>query len=46
MDAMNELGEESNVTMEDLVMEYFNSQTDTNQLSCVKCEAVRGIGAY
>ena len=28
MDAMNELGEESNVTMEDLVMEYFNSQTD------------------
>lgn len=28
MDAMYELGEESNMTMEDLVIEYFNSQTD------------------
>ena len=43
MDAMNELGEESNVTLEDLVMEYFNSQTDDkNQLSVMN---VRGIGA-
>jgi len=42
IDAMNELGEESNVTMEDLVMEYFNSQTDDkNQLSVL---SVRGIG--
>merc|ERR1719154_891141 len=42
MDAMNELGEGSNVTMEDLVMEYFNSQTDDkNQLSVL---SVRGIG--
>ena len=43
MDAMNELGEESNVTMEDMVMEYFNSQTDDkNKLSVLN---VRGIGA-
>ena len=43
MDAMNELGEEGNVTMGDLVMEYFNSHADgKNQLSVVN---VRGIGA-
>merc|ERR1712179_814500 len=43
MDAMNELGEESNVTMEDLVKEYFNSQTDNkNQLSVLD---VKGVGA-
>ena len=28
MDAMNKLGEKSNMTMEVLVKEYFNSQTD------------------
>ena len=43
MDAMNELGEESNVTMEDLVKEYFNSQTDDkNKLSVLD---VKGVGA-
>lgn len=43
MDAMNELGEESNVTMEDLVKEYFHSQTESkNQLSILD---VKGVGA-
>merc|ERR1711872_885072 len=43
MDVMNELGEESNVTMEDLVKEYFHSQTESkNQLSILD---VKGVGA-
>lgn len=43
MDAMNELGEESNVTMEDLVKEYFNSQTD--EKNKLKVLDVTGVGA-
>jgi len=43
MDTMNELGDESNVTMEDLVKEYFDSQNESkNQLSILD---VKGVGA-
>ena len=38
---MNEFGEEGNLTMEDLVMEYFNSQSDDkNQLSVLNVRRI------